>query len=135
MNIKKIDKENMDFYAETVSDVEHGKLTLKDILGFHIEGATVFIPRVPCAQLNPTLKTCKSADEDTSPFVYSLAPIYDSLIYPINELSEKPLNEKTFEELHNISLDNFITFVEKSVSSHIFQRTIASMTKILSRGF
>ncbi len=112
MNIERIDKENKNFYQETFEDVEKGKLTIKEILGFEIEGASVFLPRVPCAHINPTRTLCPTAEENASS-IFSLAPIYDTIIYPITYAHNMPLNEKTFKAINNISIDDFLIFVEK----------------------
>jgi hypothetical protein len=74
MNIEKIDAENSNFANEIIRDVEHGRLTSKDILGFGIDGASVFIPRVPCAYINPTTNVCQSADNGVGgSSIFSLA--------------------------------------------------------------
>ena len=113
MNLKKIDTENNTFYDEVVEDVDHGKLTIKDILGFNVEGAPVFVPRVPCRHINPPSGYCP-ATNDTGNSIFSLAPVYDTIIYPIPKTYENlPVNGEIFEKLNNISLDNFLRFVEQ----------------------
>jgi hypothetical protein len=113
MSIEKIDKENVEFFKETIDDVKKGKFTIKDILGFDIAGASVFIPRVPCAHIDPSRTYCKSAQNEGSTSIFSLSPIYDSLIYPIFDGFKEPVNEKNFQEFNGVSVDDFLVFVEK----------------------
>ncbi|MCW4010008.1 MAG: hypothetical protein NWF05_05245 [Candidatus Bathyarchaeota archaeon] len=115
MSIRQIDKENSEFYNENVTNIERGKLSIKDILGFEIEGAPVFLPRVPCAHVTPNREICHTAEEGIkSSSIFSLAPVYDSIIYPIEMgYNDRPLTEKSFKELNSVSLDDFLVFVEK----------------------
>jgi hypothetical protein len=113
MNPEKIDQENSQFFNEMIDKVEHGKSNIKEILGFDIEGAAVFIPRVPCAHISPTPRDCKSAADGVLS-LFSLAPIYDTVIYPIDAgTNDGVLNENTFKAFNNISLEDFLVFVEK----------------------
>jgi len=114
MNLERIDNENHEFYKETLHEVESGKFSLKDIIGFDIEGTSVFIPRVPCRHINPSKEICKSAERGGISSLFTLAPVYDSLIYPIStEYQGAQINEKTFEKLNNISMKDFLLFVEQ----------------------
>jgi hypothetical protein len=111
--IPQIDKENHEFYDSVFEEVEHGSLSIKDILGFSIKGSSVFIPRVPCAHVVPSGDFCMSFDEVHASSIFSLSPVYDSLIYPISShLSRKSdikLTESNFNLANGISLEKFIT--------------------------
>lgn len=87
--------------------MENGKLSVKDILGFKIKGASVFIPRVPCRHINPPTDVCPKAS-DSGNSIFSLAPVYDTIIYPIHaNYNEYFMDEKLFEKVNNVSLINF----------------------------
>jgi hypothetical protein len=112
LNIKRIDEENENFYKEIASHAEHGSISVKDILGFNLEGAKVFIPRVACSDLNPSKGICPATNEVKGiSNIFSLAPVYDTLIYPISPYGNR--DPDFFKKVNNVSLDDFLLFVEK----------------------
>jgi len=60
-NLKKIDAENEDFFKQSKDNVVSGKWSIEDIVGFKLKEPTVFLPRVSCGHLAPSIASfCNS---------------------------------------------------------------------------
>jgi hypothetical protein len=113
--IEKIDAENRSFYSEMIKNFEGGKTHLGEILGFQPKYPAVFIPRVRCANIAPNSSICRKAENTPGGNIFALAPMYDSIIYPIvpwNDEQEK-LTISEFKKYTDVSLKDFMTFVER----------------------
>ncbi len=113
--LKKIDEENSSYLEENWEKAEKGKLTIDDILGFKIKSSRVFIPRVPCSYASPSNAKCGFSEEESNNLIFSLTPLYDTLIYPIPNDYEfgKKMTAESFESTNNIKINDFIKFIEK----------------------
>jgi len=114
-NLEKIDAENKEFYKESYNNVVTGKYSIKDIVGFDLKRPIVFIPRVPCAHIAPSVAFhCAPAREKPTTSILTLLPLYNTLIYPIASTYEKAkMSEATFKQANDISLTDFLRIVEK----------------------
>jgi len=114
-NLKKIDAENDDFFKQSKDNVVSGKWSIEDIVGFKLKEPTVFLPRVSCAHLAPSVASiCKFAGEKTATSILTLLPLYDSLVYPISpNFGDTKMSEENFEEANEISLMDFLKIVER----------------------
>lgn len=135
-NLKQIDGENSEFVKKIWGEVEAGDLSVEKILGFKFKGAKVFIPRVPCHHVMANQNICKAFDESHSISIFSLTPVYDTLIYPMANILERSSNEikttqSNFKLAHGISLNEFITFVQAGRIIPYFIETIKNMMNIL----
>jgi len=114
-NLERIDTENEDFLKQSLQNVVEGKYSIQDILGFRLREPTVFIPRVACAHVAPSVAFhCPDASEHPAASILALLPLYNTLVYPIipNFLKAK-MDEEKFRQANDLSLKDFLKIVEK----------------------
>lgn len=114
-NLEKIDAENREFYDESYENVVTGKWSTEDIVGFDLKEPIVFIPRVHCAHLAPSIVSyCKRIREKPVTSILTLLPLYNSLVYPIfPEFDDRKMSEETFKDANEISFTDFLKIVER----------------------
>jgi hypothetical protein len=112
--LEKIDAENKEFYDQSYEKVTSGAYSIKDILGFDLKKPAVFIPRVPCAHVAPSIvSSCEPAREKSATSILTLLPLYNTLIYPIApRFKDAKMSEATFRAANDISLEDFLKIVE-----------------------
>lgn len=95
------------------------KYSIKELMGFHFQVPSVLTPKLKCPHNTAITETNSSS-------IFSLTPLYNTIIYPIyEEYNDITLTEKTFHEMTGISLKDFMVFVEKGRIIPYFQRTYA----------
>ncbi len=125
--IERIDAENVQFFKEQIDDVEVGKLSVKDILGFNIDKSTVFIP-----EFCPFLVMRKS----DSSAIFSLVPMYNTVIYPVYSSIEGIIvNESNFQTINGMPLKDFLVFIEKGHIIPYFHTKYSNYDENLIRNF
>lgn len=114
-SLEKIDAENEDFYKDSYQNVVTGERALNDIIGFDLKEPVVFIPRVPCSHVAPSVVShCTPARERPTTSILTLLPLYNTLVYPIpSTYGKTKMSEVTFKEANDISLIDFLKTVEK----------------------
>lgn len=114
-NIKRIDEENSEFFKGSIEDVLKGKMTVKDILGFDVKEPAVLIPSTCCGHLAPSVASyCGSIKEKPATSIFTLLPMYDALVYPIQpKIGGNKVSESNFHEAHDISAKDFLNIIDK----------------------
>lgn len=114
-NPQKIDAENREFYDQYYDPVVTGKWSIEDILGFNLKEPIVFLPRVFCGRLTPSIKSyCSLMREKPATSILTLLPLYDKLAYPISPIyGGARMSDDTFEDANEISLPDFLKIVEQ----------------------
>lgn len=114
-NLKRIDDENHEFFDQTLNDVQTGKLSVKEIIGFDLKEPEVYIPKVLCGNVVADSAYCPvMTEENLATSIFSLAPLYNTLVYPVNAYYNKSkMTELSFKKANGISLEEFLTFVHK----------------------
>lgn len=122
-NLERIDAENKEFYKASYENVVTGKYSVKDILGFELKNPTVFVPRVPCSHIAPSIRQhCEPAREKPTSSILTLLPMYNTLLYPVSPTYLKAkVTEAVFEKTNDISLTDFLKAVEKGRIIPYFQ--------------
>lgn len=112
-NAKAIDEENGNFYSQNKEAVTQGKLKTKDILGFEMKDATVFVSSPRCGFVSSKRYYCSSGENAMS--IFSLLPLYDSIVYPISPVGYQRLlvTQNNFSDYHNIAFRDFLELVYK----------------------
>ena len=123
-HIKRIDEENDSFFKESIEDVVRGKMTIRDILGFEIKKPAVLMPSPPCGHLASSVASrCAWISEKPTTSIFSLLPLYDALVYPIQPKRDKEIvSEAAFETAHDISLKDFLSIAERGKIIPYFPR-------------
>jgi hypothetical protein len=114
-NIRRIDEENDEFFKESIEDVLRGKMTVKDILGFDVKKPAVLIPSTSCGHLAPSVASyCSSINEKPATSIFTLLPMYDALVYPIQaKIGGNKVSESNFHDAHDISVKDFLNIIDK----------------------
>jgi hypothetical protein len=130
-NIERIDEENERYYAEFRGAASKGDITVKDVLGFEIKDASVFVSHTNCGVV------CSPSNlERNEMSIFSLLPLYDSIIYPIPTKGYgKTITSENFKEFHAISLKDFIEIVHKRRVIPYFTYPYSEYDKELAENF
>lgn len=100
--LEDLDKEDEEFWKEFHEPVAAGDLAPEEIFGFKLPETRVYLPELRC----PLPLTS----------IYTLLPLYDSVIFPIKpyfEKEKKIKNAKIFRRIHGLSPDEIATLARK----------------------
>jgi hypothetical protein len=112
--LEELDKEDEEFYKEFHEPVSAGELSPEKIFGFKLPETRVYVPELRCPLPLPS--------------IYSLLPLYDSVIFPIDlrfESGKKIENAEMFRRVHGISPDEMAALARKG---HVFPRFLTKFS-------
>jgi len=108
--LEQLHKEDEEYFEEFHEPVSAKELSPEDILGFKLHESIVYVPGLHCPL--PVAS------------IYSLLPLYDSVIFPITSKYEgkKIENEEKFREIHVLSPDEITILARKGrIVPHFMQ--------------